>query len=149
MPDGCGEPRTSLNIIWGLTPFRPGDIFEECKSVLVFARRLPAGILFASSCVPYTHANEILMGEIDLLGFNASLRLEEYGARTVIIPTDDPSEHWEADRQYARGILSLRHAGYLAGLGVLGRNTLLKNDKFGNLIQVGAVLPRWRPVGCL
>jgi epoxyqueuosine reductase len=120
--------------------FRPGDIFKECKSVLVFAKRLPAGTLLASSCVPYTHANDIVMREIDLLGYNVSVELEELGVGTVIIPTDDPSVYWEADRQYARGILSLRHAGHLAGLGVLGRNTLLKNDSYGNMIQIGAVL---------
>jgi len=34
----------------------------------------------------------------------------------------------------------MRHAGRLAGLGVLGRNTLLKNPRFGNMILIGAVL---------
>jgi epoxyqueuosine reductase len=34
----------------------------------------------------------------------------------------------------------MRHAGRLAGLGVIGKNTLLINDKFGNMIQIGAVL---------
>ena len=36
--------------------------------------------------------------------------------------------------------MSLRHAGYLAGLGFLGKNTLLINDKYGNVIQIGALL---------
>jgi epoxyqueuosine reductase len=120
--------------------FHPNDIFKECKSALVFAKRIPAGTLLASSCVPYTHANEIVMREIDLLVFDVSLRMEDKGVKTVVIPTDDPSEYWEPDRQYARGILSLRHAGQLAGLGVLGRNTLLKNNTYGNMIQIGAVL---------
>ncbi len=34
----------------------------------------------------------------------------------------------------------MRHSGYLAGLGVLGKNTLLINEKYGNMIQIGAVL---------
>ena len=34
----------------------------------------------------------------------------------------------------------MRHAGHLAGLGALGRNTLLVNRDFGNMIQIGAVL---------
>jgi epoxyqueuosine reductase QueG len=38
------------------------------------------------------------------------------------------------------GILSMRHAGYLAGLGRLGNNTLLINEDYGNMIQIGAVL---------
>jgi epoxyqueuosine reductase len=52
----------------------------------------------------------------------------------------DVSYYWEPWRQYGRAVLSMRHAGDLAGLGVLGKNTLLINDKFGNMIQIGAVL---------
>jgi epoxyqueuosine reductase QueG len=58
----------------------------------------------------------------------------------VPIPSDDPSEYWEAANKYARGILSLRHAGHFAGLGILGKNTLLTNEKYGNMIQIGAIL---------
>lgn len=36
--------------------------------------------------------------------------------------------------------MTMRHAGYLAGLGILGRNALLTNMKLGNIIQLGAVL---------
>ena len=39
-----------------------------------------------------------------------------------------------------QGLLSLRHAGYMAGLGVFGKNTLLTNDTFGNRIVLGAAL---------
>jgi epoxyqueuosine reductase len=39
-----------------------------------------------------------------------------------------------------KGILSLRHAGYLAGLGVFGKNKLLTNDLYGNRITLGALL---------
>ncbi|MCE5295957.1 MAG: hypothetical protein LLG16_02490 [Euryarchaeota archaeon] len=58
----------------------------------------------------------------------------------VPVPSDDPYEHWEADRKYRRAIISMRHAGDLAGLGALGRDTLLKNDRFGSTVQLGAVL---------
>ncbi|MFW9822620.1 MAG: epoxyqueuosine reductase, partial [Candidatus Thorarchaeota archaeon] len=54
--------------------------------------------------------------------------------------SDDPYEYWEPDRMYGRAILSLRHAGHLAGLGVLGKNTLLINNQYGNMIQLGAIL---------
>ncbi len=120
--------------------FHPLDIYEDCRSVVVFARRVPAGSLFAHSRVPYTRANDQVTAEVDSITFRAALRLEDGGMRCVIIPTDDPYEHWEAERSHGRGILSLRHAGLLAGLGVLGRNTLLINERFGNMIQIGAVL---------
>ncbi|MBN2227592.1 MAG: epoxyqueuosine reductase [candidate division Zixibacteria bacterium] len=120
--------------------FRPTDIFPDCKSVIVFARRLPVHSLFIDNCVPYTHVNDVITHEVDLLTIDIARRLEDSGMRVVIIPSDDPYLYWEPDRQYGRAILSLRHAGYLAGLGVLGDNTLLINDTYGNMIQLGAVL---------
>jgi len=120
--------------------FHPNDIFVHCQSVMVFAKKLPTASLFASSCIPYTYINRLIIEEVDALTFALSRRLEANGVINVPIPSDDPSEYWEPDRSYARGILSLRHAGYLAGLGILGRNTLLINNKFGNMIQLGALL---------
>ncbi len=118
----------------------PVDIFPDCKSVLVYAKRVPAGTLVIDNCVPYTRVNSIVTQEVDMLGVRLSLALEGMDIRSVPVPSDDPYEHWEADRQYGRAILSMRHAGYLAGLGVLGKNTLLINEKYGNMVQLGAVL---------
>jgi len=120
--------------------FHPNDIYGDCHSVLVFAKRLPAESLFASSCIPYTYINRLITEEVDALTLTLSRKLDALGVKNVPVPSDDPSEYWEPDRTYARGILSLRHAGHLAGLGVLGKSTLLINDRLGNMIQLGALL---------
>lgn len=120
--------------------FHPKDIYKNSKSIVVFAKRLPIESLFATSCVPYTYVNNIITQKIDELGFEVALKLEDQGTKAVPIPSDDPYEYWEPENKYGRAILSLRHAGYLAGLGVLGKNTLLINKQFGNMIQIGALL---------
>ena len=120
--------------------FNPSDIYSKCKSVIVFAKRVPAGSLSAENCIPYTHVSDVIVQEVDRLGVKLCLILEDLGIEAVPIPSDDPSEYWEAENQYAMGIMSMRHAGYLAGLGVIGKNTLLINEKYGNMIQIGAVL---------
>ena len=120
--------------------FRPTDIYGDCRSVIVFAKKIPAESLFANSCVPYTYVNSVMTQEVDRLGVLVSLELERRGVKSVPIPSDDPYEHWEPEHSYGRAVLSMRHAGYLAGLGVLGKNTLLINREFGNMIQIGAVL---------
>lgn len=120
--------------------FEPEDICKECKSVIVFAKKVPKGSLNISSCVPYTHVNNILTQEVDRLGVQISLKLEDMGIKAVPIPSDDPYEYWERDNSYGRAVLSMRHAAYLAGLGALGKNTLLINKDYGNMIQIGAVL---------
>lgn len=118
----------------------PNDIYKNCKSVIVFAKKVPSGSLFADNCVPYTHVSNIITQEVDNLGIRISQILEESGIKAVTIPSDAPVEHWEQEKQYARAILSMRHSGYFAGLGVLGKNTLLINEKYGNMIQIGAIL---------
>ncbi len=120
--------------------FHPTDIYAQCRSVVAFAKRQLAGTLIAASLVPYTQVGKLVIQELDHLGLCASSELERLGCGAVPIPTDDPYEHWEPDRLRGMGILSLRHAGYLAGLGRLGNSTLLINEDYGNMIQIGAVL---------
>lgn len=120
--------------------FRPKDIYNECKSVIVFAKTVPNEPLNASSFVPYSLLGSLIIQEVDNLTLQFTRKLEELGIGAVPIPSDDPYEYWEPDRMYGRAILSLRHAGHLAGLGALGKNTLLINNRFGNMIQLGAIL---------
>ena len=120
--------------------FRPTDIFPECKSVIVFLKRTPRSSNYALNCVPYTFVNSMIMNIIDKLTIDILYELEDLGVKCVPIPSDDPYEYWEPENSYGRAILSLRHAGYLSGLGVLGKNTLLINDDYGNMIQIGAIL---------
>lgn len=120
--------------------FHPTELFPDCESVIVLARRSLASTLESESMVPYTKFNEVVTRLLDELIFHYCLALEDRGVRAVAIPVDDPYIHWNPDIMEGRGILSLRHAGMLAGLGVLGRNTLLKNLEWGNMIRLGAVL---------
>jgi epoxyqueuosine reductase len=120
--------------------FRPTDIYPGCKSVLVFARALPPSALAASSFVPYTHVSELVTHEVEAITLDVCRRLEKLKITAVPIPTDVPYEHWEPKRTRGMGILSMRHAAMLAGLGILGKNTLLINPKYGNMIQIGAIL---------
>jgi epoxyqueuosine reductase len=120
--------------------FHPVDIYLKTKSVIVFAKRLPVEPLFAESCIPYTQVNTLGMQQVDTMSLQISIELESIGIKNVAIPTDDPYEYWDEENKTGRAILSLRHAGYLAGLGVLARNNLLVNEQFGNMIQIGAIL---------
>lgn len=39
-----------------------------------------------------------------------------------------------------RGLISIKHAAVLSGLGTIGKNALLMNHKYGNLLIIGAIL---------
>lgn len=120
--------------------FRPVDIYKDCKSVIVFAKSFPKAAMFADSCVPYTHLQNFITQYVDRIGMRLCYTLSDSGIGAVPLPSDDPYEYWDNDNSHGKGILSMRHAGYLAGLGVLGRNSLLVNKKLGNTFQIGAVL---------
>ena len=119
--------------------FRPSDIFSSATSVVVIAKRIPEAALASSSPIPYTFATDIVLQEVFRITCELSLKLQEAGITAVPVPSE-PYEHWDVEKMEGRGILSLRHAGHLAGLGVLGKNTLLMNDRFGNRITLGALL---------
>lgn len=121
--------------------FHPVDVYPECRSVIVFGKRLPPALLDATSLLPYSFANDLSrLYQLDIIAVELCNRLEDLGVNAVPVPSDAPYEHWEADRKHGCGILSLRHAAVQAGLGVLGKNTLLITKKYGNMINLGAVL---------
>jgi epoxyqueuosine reductase QueG len=120
--------------------FRPTDIYSSCKSVVVFAKSFPKEVMFAENCVPYTHTNNFITEYVDRIGMRLCYALSDSGIGAVPVPSDEPYEYWDSSNEHGRAILSMRHAGYLAGIGVLGRNGILVNKKLGNTIQIGAVL---------
>ena len=119
--------------------FRPSDIFPDAKSVVVVARRLPGGVFFSPNPVPYTFACDAAVQTVSGLISNLAVRLEDHGVTAVPVPSE-PYVYWDEERREGKGILSLKHAGRLAGLGTMGKNTLLTNDVFGNRITLGALL---------
>jgi epoxyqueuosine reductase len=119
--------------------FGPTDVLPGCRSVIVVALRFAIGTLEARSTIPYTVVRNDLSKEIDRLTVRLSLMLEPYGAAAVPVGSIGPDEY-DAETNKFRGIISLKHAAELAGLGKIGKNTLLINDRYGNMIWLGAVL---------
>jgi epoxyqueuosine reductase QueG len=121
--------------------FRPTDIYPACKSVVVFAKRLPPALFESTSPSPYTLVGEGERGRVlDTLAVELCNWLYDKGVNAFPIPSDAPYDHWEAERKHGQGILSLKHAAEQAGLGRIGRNSLLVNEKYGNMINLGAVV---------
>jgi epoxyqueuosine reductase QueG len=120
--------------------FHPRDIFPDARTVVVIAKRFPEGPLHASSPIPYAVTCDVIGADVTRITCTFCVEIER-GAdvRAVPVPTE-PYAYWDAERTEGRGLLSLRHAGWLAGLGVMGHNTLLTNREYGNRIYLGAAL---------
>lgn len=122
--------------------FHPKDIYSECKSVIVFGVALPKGLTKVSPSLIYEHFNYIGPVELDRIGFFSSGEIERtyQNAIAVPIPADNPYEYWDANNMIGKGLLSMKHAAVKAGIGQMGKSTLLLNSKFGNLLSIGAIL---------
>lgn len=120
--------------------FKPTDIFGKCRSVVVFLKKMPPEVISLDNPVPYTRTANQLWEELDAIALKLSLFLEDRGVPAVPVPSDDPYLYWDEKKKRGMGIMSMRHAGMLAGLGTLGKNTLLVNRKHGNLVYIGCVL---------
>jgi epoxyqueuosine reductase len=121
--------------------FHPADIYPDCKSVIVFAKKVPSGLAYVSPRIIYQHFNSISNVEVDRIAYLASNEIERiYNGITVPVPSDCPYDYWDAKNMEGRGVISMKDAAVLAGIGALGKSTLLLNNQYGNMLSIGAVL---------
>ena len=120
--------------------FHPTDIYENSQAVIVFLKQMPSEIILTSNPIPYTHTAYMLYAELDKTGLEICRFLQKNKYHGIPIPSDVPYLFWDEKNKQGQGILSLRHAACFAGLGILGKNTLLINEDLGNMVYIGAVL---------
>jgi len=121
--------------------FHPADVFTECKSVIVFGQALPKGLTKCGPKLIYGHFNNCICPELDLIAFHTARLIEAcFDGSAVPLPSDGPYDYWDAEKSEGRGLISMKHAAVAAGLGTLGKNTLLLNRQYGNMLILGAVL---------
>jgi epoxyqueuosine reductase QueG len=137
--DVCGF--TSIDHLTNIPKgFRPTDIYHDCQSILVLGLALPKGLSKVPPQLIYNYFNGYIVTMVDDLLLRVAKEIEhEFGGFTVPIPCD-MSGSWDENTLTAHGILSMKHLAVAAGIGFMGKNTLLCNERFGNMMTVGAIL---------
>jgi epoxyqueuosine reductase QueG len=118
---------------------RPVDLFPAARSLVVCAKRIPEGAM-AGPATSYQSAMDSVHQRLDVLACELALWLEDQGGKAMPVPSDEPYRYWDAERSYGRGDLSQRHAAQAAGLGRMGRNSLLITPQYGNRVHLVSVL---------
>lgn len=118
--------------------FRPKDIMPGAKTVLVFAQPQPLAVyqVPAENNAFYQRSSYIHYLMMDKLANDLSLIIQQAGYPSLPIPSYSPLRFYKGE---PRGIISLKHAAVYAGLGKMGRNTLLMNREHGNIMRLGAL----------
>jgi len=119
--------------------FHPCDILPSCKTVVVFAKKFLTGTLHCKTTVPYTIIRNMLSDKLDQMSFSFCEIMEHNGVIAVPTGTTGPTEYDTGTNRY-RNIVSAKHCAVAAGLGRIGRNTLLITPEYGNMVWLCAVL---------
>lgn len=118
--------------------YAPRDVMPSCRSVIVMACRFPAGTLACASPVPYTRVRNTITPKMDAMALELCCLLEDAGALSAPIPCNE-SEFAPKTGRY-RAIVSLKHAAQAAGLGTIGRHSLLITPEYGSMVWLVGVL---------
>lgn len=118
--------------------YHPLDVWPNCKSVISFGCRFPVGTLTCKSPLPYTRVRNSITPKMDAMALDFCIEMEKHQVKCVPISTNE--SEWDTRTNRWRSIISQKHAAQAAGLGRIGRHSLLITPEFGSMIWLGAVL---------
>ncbi len=118
--------------------YHPCDVLPGCRSVIAFAIRFVSGTLACNTAVPYTVVRNILSDKMDKMAVQFCIDMEEKGI--LAVPTRTNSSEYDENTGRNRNIISAKHAAEAAGLGTIGRNSLLITPEYGSLVWLSVIL---------
>ena len=118
-------------------PQTPERIWPEARSVVAFFRRIPAGAFRARDQACVHHVDQLVLREMDKIGYRLARFLEAQGHRAF--QTAAQETVWEY-KNASYGALSTRHVAIEAGLGTIGLELNLLTRECGPRCYTTAVL---------
>jgi epoxyqueuosine reductase QueG len=117
----------------------PTEVLRGCKRIIVFGKEIPRSVYIAQNHALELYANvaQNFYQSMDAAAIEVATMLAREGFPSVPLGAYQPllmreGKYW--------GIISLKHAAVRAGLGTMGKNTLLITEKFGNRLRLGGLL---------
>ena len=125
---------------FGFAPdgFKPTDVLPECLSVVVLGATFSPEVL--NDIAEYTACRNAMLTAMTNMAKEVAKRIKADGCKTKAISAAGGKWVDGDGRKEQFGYISLKHAAEIAGLGIIGKNYLLTNPKYGNLLWLSAVL---------
>jgi len=119
---------------------RPDDFLPGAQSLICFGMPVPRGVYQMPTCGLETvwRSQNLHYRRLDTLSIRFAALLEENGERAVPIYGCMPLDMNE--KGTVVGYLNQIRMGEVAGVGVIGKNGLLLNSRFGSRLMLGGVL---------
>lgn len=118
--------------------YHPLDVWPACRSVISFACRFPAAGTACGNDVVYTRIRNSITAKMDVVALDLCIELEKRGVQCVPVPVNE--SQWDEKTGRWRSIVSQKHAAQAAGLGTIGRHSLLITPELGSMVWLGCVL---------
>lgn len=118
-------------------PQTPDRIWPETRSLVAFTKRIPAGAFRARDMACIHHVDQLVLREMDKIGYRLARYLEEHGH--YAFQTAAQETIWEY-KNASYGALSTRHVAIEAGLGTIGLELNLLTKESGPRCYTTAVL---------
>ncbi len=119
---------------------RPEDLLPGAQSLICFGIPVPYGVYHMPA---YTEemvwrSQNLHYRRLDTLSMRFAALLEESGARAV--PVYGCLPMWVNEKGAVVGFMNQIRMGEVTGIGVVGKNGLLINSRFGSRLMLGGVL---------
>jgi epoxyqueuosine reductase QueG len=118
--------------------FKPTDVLPECLSIIVLGVTFSPKVL--NDITGYTESRNTLLTAMTKMAKEVEKRMKADGYKAKAISASGGKSVDCDGRKILFGHISLKHAAEIAGLGVIGKNYLLTNPLYGNLLWLSAVL---------
>lgn len=118
--------------------FKPTDVLPECLSVIVLGTTFSSEVL--NDVERYSTSRNVMLTAMTDMAKVVAKRIKADGYKTKAISAAGGKWVDGDGRKEQFGYISLKHAAEIAGLGVIGKNYLLTNPQYGNLLWLSAVL---------
>jgi len=119
--------------------FKPADVLPGCLSVIVLGVPFPEEALIADT-PEYTELRNAILTKVTDIAKEVAKRIKADGYKTHAISGAGGKWVEGNGRKEHFGLISLKHAAELSGIGVVTRNYLLTSPEYGNLLWLSAVL---------
>lgn len=117
----------------------PKFYLEKSETVIVIGIKVPKEVYYIKNYPLHfiQRSNHVVFNILDNLNHKILEYLEERKIKSIPIPSFAPMK---LVKKFPSGLISLKNAAIQAGLGSIGKNDIVYNEKYGGFIRFSAIL---------